>query len=312
MNEPRPRPPAVTMACTLIGVTALFLFFSVTSLLNDWGSIEMQDALEPAVKTLRDDGYAITLQGLLDGLRWVAFVYVAITIAGIVLCVYTLRRDRSARIGLTVVAILLALVMPILGLLGALQAGLLFACAATLWTSDARAWFSPVAPAAASASPFATPVTPPAAVEPAPSSEPSRSRPEPVRTAGLVTIIASAFALGASALYVLVYALASEALIDAARDGLVGRMLSSGEIDDAFRTTFYMCLAALPLAVAGVISGAALLAGKRPARVATLVVSWLTIPAGILALPVGLIGSALALFVIMLLNREESRAWFRT
>jgi hypothetical protein len=37
-----------------------------------------------------------------------------------------------------------------------------------------------------------------------------------------------------------------------------------------------------------------------------------TIPAGILALPVGLIGSALALFVIMLLNREESRAWFRT
>ncbi|TXL57581.1 hypothetical protein [Aeromicrobium terrae] len=312
MNEPRPRPPAVTMACTLIGVTALFLFFSVTGLLNDWGSIEMQDALEPTVKTLRDDGYAVSLQGLLDALRWVAFVYVAITIAGIVLCVYTLRRDRSARIGLTVVAVLLALVMPALGLLGALQAGLLFACAATLWTSDARAWFAPVAPASSTPSPFAAPPpVQPAAVE-APSSPPPASRPEPVRTAGLVTVIASAFALGASALYVLVYAAASDALIDAARDGIVGRMLNDGEIDDAFRTTFYMCLAALPLAVAGVISGALLLAGKRPARVATLVVSWVTIPAGILALPVGLIGSALALFVITLLNREESRAWFRT
>jgi hypothetical protein len=132
-----------------------------------------------------------------------------------------------------------------------------------------------------------------------------------VRTAGLITIIGSAFAGGAAALYVVVYAMASDALIDTARDGIVGDMLSSGEIDDAFRTTFWMCIAALPLAVAGVISGAALLAGKRPARVATLVVSWVTIPAGILALPIGLIGTAAAVFVITLLNRDESRAWFR-
>lgn len=70
----------------------------------------------------------------------------------------------------------------------------------------------------------------------------------------------------------------------------------------------------LPLALAGVLAGIALLARRRLGRTAALWWAWTTAALGVVMLPVGLLpmgllATAVATAVIVLLRRDDARQW---
>ena len=127
--------------------------------------------------------------------------------------------------------------------------------------------------------------------------------------AGLVTVIGSALAGGLSGLFLLVYGFARDEYVTLVQDGPFADMFSPGELDDALRAAFWACLVMLPLAAAGFAAGLSLLARLPIGRAATLALAWITAAAGVVLIPFGLLGTGAAVAVIVLLNRDESRAW---
>jgi hypothetical protein len=134
-------------------------------------------------------------------------------------------------------------------------------------------------------------------------------RPRSVLVAGLVTVIGSLLVGGISTLYLVIYAVARDEYVKAIKDGPFADWYSPGELDDALRVAFWICLALVPLAVAGLAAGFSLLARLRVGRAATLALSWITAAVGVVLIPFGLLGTGAAVAVIVLLNRDESRAW---
>ncbi|MGH3473569.1 MAG: hypothetical protein ACRDOT_01500 [Aeromicrobium sp.] len=314
-----PRPQAVMLACVFVGFSAFVLLLELIQALSEWGTIEMQDGLQPTLTTLSERGYDLSMGELLGTLRWVGLVCVLVLVAAIVFAVYAARGDHVSRIGLTALAVVTALLLVPFGWLGLLQAVFLFAAAYILWSSDARQWYaaqhasagtgaSDDAPEPA-ANPWAAPATSePAAEEPAP---PVRSthRPRAVLAAGLVTVIGSALVGGLSGLYLLIYGFARDEYVTLVQDGPFADLYSAGELDTALRAAFWACLGMLPLAAAGLAAGLSLLARLPIGRAATLALAWITAAAGVVLIPFGLLGTGAAVAVIVLLNRDESRAW---
>jgi hypothetical protein len=86
-------------------------------------------------------------------------------------------------------------------------------------------------------------------------------------------------------------------------------MYSSAELDTAMRAAFWACLVLLPLTAAGFAAGLSLLARLPVGRAATLALAWVTAAVGVVLVPFGLLGTGAAVAVIVLLNRDEARAW---
>ena len=331
-----PRPPAVTMACVFVGFMAFVLLLNLVQALSEWGTIEMQDGLEPTLTTLREQGFDLSMGELLGTLRWVGLVCVLLLVAAIVFAFYAARGDQVSRIGITVMAVITGLLVVPFGWTGLLLAMFMFTAAFMLWSSDARRWYSAVhAPARdalppglggpptkrrrrpatsdgrrpAGENPWTAPVQSVPAVEAPPPPPRSTHRPRAVLAAGLVTVIGSALAGGLSGLFLLVYGFARDEYMTLVQEGPFGDMFSPGELDDALRGAFWACLVMLPLAAAGFAAGLSLLARLPIGRAATLALAWITAAAGVVLIPFGLLGTGAAVAVIVLLNRDESRAW---
>ena len=314
-----PRPPVVTLACVFVGFSAFVLLLELIQALSEWGTIEMQDGLQPTLTTLSERGYDLTMGELLGTLRWVGLVCVLVLVAAIVFAVYAARGDQVSRIGLTALAVVTALLLVPFGWLGLLQAVFLFAAAIILWSSDARQWYAaqhasagtrdPDVDLEPAANPWAAPApSEPAAEEPAPPVRASR-RPRAVLAAGLVTVVGSSLVGGMSGLYLVVYGFARDEYVTLMEDGPFADLYSAGELDSALRAAFWACLVMLPLAAAGLAAGLSLLARLPIGRAATLALAWITAAAGVVLIPFGLLGTGAAVAVIVLLNRDESRAW---
>ena len=313
-----PRPQPVMLACIFVGFSAFVLLLELIQALSEWGTIEMQDGLEPTLTTLREQGFDLSMGELLGTLRWVGMVCVLVLVAAIVFAVYAARGDQVSRIGLTALAVVTALLLVPFGWLGLLQAVFLFAAAFILWSSDARQWYAaqrasaggaPDAETEPAANPWAAPApSEPAAEETAP---PVRAthRPRAVLAAGLVTVIGSSLVGGMSGLYLVVYSFARDEYVTLMQEGPFADLYSAGELDDALRVAFWACLVMLPLAAAGLAAGLSLLARLAIGRAATLALAWITAAAGVVLIPFGLLGTGAAIAVIVLLNRDESRAW---
>lgn len=316
-----PRPSAVTMACVFVGISSFLMLMQLMGALTSWGTIEMQKALEPTLTTLQERGFDVTMIELLAALRWVGLSSVVLLVAGMVFAAYAVRGDHVSRIGATVTAVVLALLVVPFGLVGILQAVFLLFAAGTLWAPDARGWYAtrrhPDGDQPAPADPWAAP-TPGAQTQttetvktieaPAPPLSTTK-RPNAVLAAGLVTVLGSALAGGLSALYLVIYGLAREEYVRVLQDGPFADWYTAAELDQAMQFAFWGSLVMLPLAVAGLAAGLSLLARKRIGRVATLALAWITAAAGFVAIPLGLLGTAAAVAVIVLLNRDESRSW---
>jgi hypothetical protein len=325
-----PRPRVVTLACLFVGVSALLLLLYLIQLMSDWGSIEMQDALQPGLSQLQDRGVDMTMGELLATLRWIGLGAVLLLVAAVVFAGYAVRGDHVSRVGTTVLAVLIGVLNVPLGLFGVMQALFLFFAAWALWSPDARQWYAARrAPAGAAppglegpmrsdppaghddppANPWAAPAQSVPTVEaPAPPAQ-STHRPPAVLAAGLVTVIGSSLVCGLSALYLVIYGFARDEYIQIVKSGPAADWFSAAELEDGMQAAFWGCLVMLPLAAAGIAAGLSLLARWPAGRAATLALAWVTAAGGVVLVPFGLLGTGAAVAVIVLLNRDESRAW---
>jgi len=338
-----PRPPAVTLACGFVGFSAFLLLVSLIQALGDWGTIEMQKSLQPTLSTLSDRGFDLSMGDLLGTLRWMGLGCVLLLVAGIVFAVYASRGDQVSRVGSTVMAVIIGLLVLPFGWIGLLQAMFLLGAGAMLWSADARQWYATrlapsgkelppgiggPSPTEAGGADSAT--YPDAATDPPPSPNllaapvqrvptieesvpPERSthRPRAVFAAGLVTVIGSSLVGGFAALYLLFYGFARDEYVQIVLNGPFADMFSADELEEAMRSVFWGCVVLLPLAVAGFAAGFSLLARLPRSRPLTLALAWITAVVGVVLVPVplGLLGAGTAVAVTVLLNRDESRAW---
>lgn len=316
-----PRPSAVSLSCVFVGVTAFLTLTELITALMDWGTVGLQEALQPLRKELQAAGTDVATDDLLRYLRWVALALIPFTVSAMVFAVYAFRGDRLGRIMLSVLGVVGALLamtggVALTGVVGMLQATMLFVAVGALWRPDAGRWYAGLPPL--------PPVVPP--VELVEASEtlstdsrvgeagsgvgaPAGERPASVLTAGLVTILGSLAAAACACLYLAVYTFARAEYVEAMKSGPFSDLLTAREVDLAMRVLLWVSVGILPLAVAGLLGAVALLARRRIGRTATLVWAWAMAALGVLMLPLGLLAMAGAGVVIVSLGRDDARQW---
>lgn len=313
----QPRPSVVTLAGVFIAITAFLSLTELASSLTSWGTVEMQDQLKPALRQLDAAGFEMTMAELLRILRWVGLGMIPFLVAALVCAIYALRGDRPSRIAATVLAVGAGIISLPLGVFGLLQATMLFLAAGALWSPDANRWYRGEPATAPEVPAVATTVAPPAqdpahaaAVAPAaPAAPTAGSRPTSVVTAGVVAIAGSFLAAGMAVIYLLVYTFEREAQIEAVLHGPFGDHFARADLEAGMRFASWVFWAVLPLATTGLLGGIALLARLRIGRPALMFWAWASALIGLLMLPVGLLAIAVSVAVIVLLRRDDVRAW---
>jgi len=316
-----PRPSVVTLSCIFVAVTAFLTLTELITALMDWATVDMQEGLQPWRRGLAASGIELTTTELLQFLRPWALALVPFTISTLVFAIYALRGDRTARLITTMLAVVAGFVSLPFGIFGVLQAAMLFASAGALWTSDASRWYrgeptiempvagleaQPADPQPARLLPTDDGSTVPV---PLPAGTMPTLRPTSVLTAGLLTILGSLAAAGFAAVFLAVYTFARAEYVEAVRTGPFSDLITQEELELAMQFSFWGSLVILPLALAGIIGGIALLARRRTGRTATLWWAWTTAALGVVMLPVGLLATAGAGTVIVLLRRDDARRW---
>jgi hypothetical protein len=302
-----PRPSVVTLAGVFIAITAFLGLTELITALTNWGSVEMKDALQPAIRQLDAAGVQVTMTGLLRILRWIGLGLILYLVSALVFAVYALRGDARSRTATSILAVGAGLMSLPLGAFGFLQAAMMFLAAAAFWSPDARRWYRGEAPLPKPEQ--AQPLAPAEAGTPPPPSIPSASRPTSVLTAGLVAIVGSFLAASLAAIFLLVHTFGREAYVDAIRSGPFGDRFTTAEVELAIQVLYWVSVAIIPLAIVGLLGGVALLARLRFGRTTLIVWGWAMALVGLLLLPLGLLATAGAIAVIVLLRRDDVRAW---
>jgi hypothetical protein len=120
-----------TVACVL-------LVFSLFDAMTQIHSTETQQSVQKFLSSGPGSGLGLHVDGVIDLLRAVVLLSGAFAAAGVILSVFTLRRHRGARIGLSVVAVLMLFSTTfVAGLLPFVVA----LAASMLWRREARDWF---------------------------------------------------------------------------------------------------------------------------------------------------------------------------
>lgn len=160
MTESAPRPRQVTVASIIAGLGAVLVLINIFAVMSDWGSASVREEVENAL----DDGpfgpASVSVETALEMLRIMLMIVAAGCVAAVVFAVYTVRRHRAARIGLTVLAGAWALLSLALGLAGLLLAVIAVGCVVLLWSAEARKWFATSTPPR-EAVPGGPPISPP-------------------------------------------------------------------------------------------------------------------------------------------------------
>ena len=112
-----------------------------------------------------------------------------------------------------------------------------------------------------------------------------------------------------ASIFLVVYTFAQDAYVEAVETGPFSDMLTKQEMQLAMELSFWASVVILPLALIGILAGIGLLARQRIGRTATLWWAWTTAGLGIVLLPLGLLATAGAVAVIVLLRRDDARAW---
>ncbi|EFQ82199.1 Tat pathway signal sequence domain protein [Aeromicrobium marinum DSM 15272] len=322
------RPPAVTLACVFIGVSGLLLLVNLISALTSWGSLELQEAVQSELDSGLLGDQDLSLATALEVLRYALLVLVVVAIAATVLAFATARGDRAARLVLTVLCGLGAVVFALSGFVGLLPAIFLAGSAFVLWSPESRVWFdvtndrtpSPellakVATRAEErrASPELPPVYPGASAHGFDRPE-RRAVPSSVTTAAVTMLVSSLLVGSAVAVNVLMYLVrladpSEYAVIFGDQPPPAETLYSLG---DSERTVVLVVAVSTVLAVLsllGFLVAIGLLLNRPRWRVPALVLSYVGLLGAATTVPLALPVAIAALVTIVLLRRRESREW---
>ena len=354
------RPQAVTRACLLAGTGSVLTLITIFGVLADWGSLEIQEQVDAALE--RSPVPGVGTDGILETIRVILMVIAAFAVAGLVLSIYTARRDRSARMGLTVLSagwMPVALVFGVAGVLFALMGAVTLAL---LWRPESRRWFqvgsgapdplpSPTQEPAAMSTPppqlppghggyppFGSspgvqgdgapsygppPLSGPASYGPPPAYGPQpygpspygpggwqlpESRPTGVTAAAVITLVGAGLAALIGGLVSLAFLLAR----DSFEEGVARELedFSASQQSTVVSVVGWYFIGCTFLALVAIVLAILLLRDRHRVRVPLVVLSAITALLGIPLFPFGLLWSAAAISVIILLFVGSAGAWF--
>jgi hypothetical protein len=133
----------VTLAASLVMAASVMLVLSVFEQLADLRSIETREAIQRFLSEPPGSQLGIGTESVLTIVRTLAMVAAGLATAAAILGWHVLKRNRSAQVALTVVAVPLFLS----GLFaGGFLASVVLASVAMLWLAPARHWFAGTAP----------------------------------------------------------------------------------------------------------------------------------------------------------------------
>jgi hypothetical protein len=141
--EQAPRPRQVTLAASLVMAASVMLVLSVFERLGGLRSLESRESVERFLSKPPGSDLGIGLESALSIMRSVSMVAAALATAAAILGWHVLRRNRAARIWLSI----LALPLFLCGLVtGGFLASVVAASVAMLWLAPARHWFDGTTP----------------------------------------------------------------------------------------------------------------------------------------------------------------------
>lgn len=141
MSDLPARPRQVTLGAALIMGGSALIVASVFERVAGLGSLETQKSVAQFLSEPPGDGLGMSAEGVVTALRALSMVAGASATAAAILGFYVLRRSRSARMGLAV----LALPLFVSGMaVGGFLSALVVAATVMLWFQPARDWFDGV------------------------------------------------------------------------------------------------------------------------------------------------------------------------
>lgn len=329
VSEPSPaRPRQVTLAAWLIMVGSVIVVAMVFDQVAGLHTLETRESVEKFLAEPPGADLGIGTDTVLTLLRTVAMVAAGCATAAAILGYHVLRRSRSARMALSVLAVPLFLTGMVTG---GFVSSVVAASAAMLWLQPARDWFDgitrPSAPVPAPAPP-AQPVPPVQPVQPVQPLQPGQqppawpapyaaapaTRPTAVVWACVLTWVFSSIAILGLVAAAVALALEPQPLLDRAREQNP-ELTTQGVTDDLLLgVTFAMvgalvlwCLSAIVLAIFTFrrAEWARIMLVICAATAAALSLAGVVL--GAFLLVASLIGASAA---VALLIRPEVRPWF--
>lgn len=342
-----PRPRQATVAASLIMAGSVFVVLTVFERVSSLRSIETREAVQKFLAEPPGQGLGLGVEEVLDVMRVLAMVAGACAAAAAILGYHALKRSRSSRLALAVLAGPLFLT----GLVaGGFMSSVVVAASVMLWLQPSRDWFNgvtrPSPERTAPVVPEAAPPVSPSVSEPrahegfgavpqqaheqsqtggstavgqtpdSPTADAPTARPAALTGACVLTWVCSGLAVTGMLLSVLALLASPDVLFDELRrqdPDLAGQGLSEDMIAAA---TYVTAAVLVTWSIAAIVLAALAFRGVGWARVA-LVVSAVTsalfcligliVSMGSLLLVLPLVASAAT---VVLLLRSDVRAWY--
>ena len=141
------RPRQVTMAAVMGVISSLLLVLGLFDTLDRLRTPAMRDVVDEFLADPPGSSLGLGTAQVIDLMRVLAFASGALAAMALVFAVFVLQRHRGARIGFTVVSVLLLLTIPVAGLMPFLLA----VAALQQWSPPARDWYAGRVPVTAPA-----------------------------------------------------------------------------------------------------------------------------------------------------------------
>ncbi|CAI9412346.1 hypothetical protein [Nocardioides sp. T2.26MG-1] len=334
VKQPTPaRPRQVTLAAWLIMVGSVIVVAMVFDRVGALHTLETRKSVEKFLAEPPGSDLGVGVDGVLTLLRVVSMVAAGCATAAAILGYQVLRRSRSARLALTVVAVPLFLTGMVTG---GFVSSVVAAAALMLWLQPSRDWFqdagttaaprigalaprtsAPVdAPTpAAWVAPPAAPPGPSTAVPPTSRAGAAAARPPAVLTASVLTWVCSGLAAIGLVLTAVVLALDPDMLLDEAHKQRPD-LAEQGVSDDMLLAVSFVMIGALVVwCIAAAVLAVLVLRRIDWARIVLVVSAAVAALVSLAGLVMGGVPLILMLVAavgtVVLLVRPDVSAWFR-
>ncbi|MEI2714002.1 MAG: hypothetical protein V9G04_12120 [Nocardioides sp.] len=137
------RPRQVTLLGWTIVIGSVFVVLFAFQTVSGLQSLATREAVEKFLAEPPGDGLGLDVAGALDLMRWMSMAAAACAAATGILGWHVMRRNRSARLGLTILALPLAATGMVLG---GFMSAMVMAASLMLWLAPAKQWLERTAP----------------------------------------------------------------------------------------------------------------------------------------------------------------------